>query len=179
MEAATEPRGEVRQVSSQEQPVRSSPLVVDLDGTLVKTDLLLESLLALIKQTPGCIFSLPAWLLKGRAYFKRQVARRVSLDVSLLPYREELLDYLKAQRAQGRTIVLATGSDAQIARQVADYLKLFDLVLASDGTTNLSAESKRDLLVSEFGEKGFDYLGNEVDPIVWTKFWLSLDGAAG
>jgi 4-hydroxybenzoate polyprenyltransferase len=164
MEASTE----VRRVSSKEQPVGSPALVVDLDGTLVKTDLLWESLLALIKRRPACIFGLPAWLLKGKAHFKQQVARRAFLDVSLLPYRQELLDYLKTQRAQGRTIVLATGSDVQIARQVADHLKLFDLVFASDGTTNLSAQSKRDLLVSKFRGKDFDYMGNDRhDLAIW------------
>jgi len=159
---------EVRPVKPEEQAVPSPALVVDLDGTLVKTDLLLESVLALIKQRPRCVFSLPAWLLKGKAHLKQQIASRVSLDVSILPYREELLDYLKAQRAQGRTMVLATSCDAQIARQVADHLKLFDLVFASDGCTNLSAKSKRDRLVSEFGEKGFDYAGDSRhDLAVW------------
>ena len=99
-------------------------------------------------------------MLKGKAYLKQQIARRVSLDVGILPYRDELLDYLKTQRAEGRTIVLATACDMKFARQVADHLKLFDLVFASDGITNLSGESKRARLVSEFGEKGFDYAGN-------------------
>jgi 4-hydroxybenzoate polyprenyltransferase len=143
-------------------------LVVDLDGTLAKTDVLLESLLALLRQQPKCILALPIWLLQGRAHFKQEIARRVSLDVGLLPYREQLLDYVKAQRAQGRTVVLATGGDVRIAEQVADHLKLFDLVLASDGHTNLSAECKQRRLVEEFGEKGFDYVGNApCDLAVW------------
>jgi phosphoserine phosphatase len=158
-----------RLVNLTEQAVQSPPLAVDLDGTLVKTNLLLESLLALLKEKPQYILVLPAWLLKGKAYFKQQVARRISLDVSVLPYQEELLDYLRAQRAEGRSIVLATAGDAQIARQVADHLKIFDFVFASDGTTNLSGESKRDRLVSEFGEKGFDYAGNDRhDLMVWS-----------
>jgi hypothetical protein len=83
---------------------------VDLDGTPVRTDLLVESLLALLKHKPVFVFVLPLWLLKGKAYFKQQIARRVSLDVSTLPYRQDLLDYLKAQRAGGRRIVLATAA---------------------------------------------------------------------
>jgi 4-hydroxybenzoate polyprenyltransferase/phosphoserine phosphatase len=143
-------------------------LVVDLDGTLVKTDLLWEAVLVLLKQKPWYAFALPLWLARGKAYFKHQVACRVSLDVAVLPYREEVLDYLKALRAQGRTLVLATGGDMQIARQVADHLKLFDEVLASDGETNLSGASKRDHLVAEFGEKRFDYAGNgRPDLAVW------------
>lgn len=135
-------------------------LVADLDGTVLKTDLLLESLLALLKQKPLCVFLLPIWLLKGRAYFKHQIARRVELDASILPYRTELLDYLERERLAGRRMVLATGSDIRLARQVADHLKIFDLVLAGDGVTNLAGDSKRDELVSIFGEQGFDYAGN-------------------
>jgi hypothetical protein len=108
------------------------------------------------------------WLLRSKAYLKQQIARRVSLDVSALPYRQDLVDDLKRQRAQGRRIVLATGSDIQIASQVADHLKLFDAVFASDGVTNLSGVSKRERLVSEFGEKGFDYAGDQRnDRPVW------------
>jgi 4-hydroxybenzoate polyprenyltransferase/phosphoserine phosphatase len=155
-------------VSPSEQSLGSPPLVVDLDGTLVRTDLLLESVLALLRRKPQYVFILLAWLLQGKANFKHQVARRVALDVSILPYREELLDYIKTQRAEGRIIILATACDMQIARQVADHLKLFDSVLASDGTSNLSGESKRDRLVNEFGEKGFDYVGNQRgDLAVW------------
>jgi 4-hydroxybenzoate polyprenyltransferase len=160
---------ERRPVNSPEQTLGSPALVVDLDGTLVRTDLLLESALALLKRRLYYLFTLPLWLLRGRAYLKQQIARRVSLDVSVLPYREELLDYIKTQRAERRTIVLATACDMQIAEQVADHLKLFDSVLASDGTSNLAGESKRDCLVNEFGEKGFDYVGNHrSDLTVWS-----------
>jgi len=100
---------------------------------------------------------------------KQQISRRVSLDVSLLPYHQELLNYLKVQRDQGRRLILATGADEEIARRVADQLKLFDTILASDGITNLSARHKRERLVREFGEKGFDYAGNgRRDLVVWS-----------
>jgi 4-hydroxybenzoate polyprenyltransferase len=159
---------ERRLVDSSEQSLAEPPLAVDLDGTLVRTDLLLESLLVLLKRKPLSIFVLPLWLFRGKAYFKQQIARRVSLDVSTLPYRQDLLDDLKAQHVQGRRIVLATACDLQIARQVADHLKLFDAVFASDGITNLSGGSKRKRLVNEFGEKGFDYVGDHrIDRAVW------------
>jgi len=156
------------------------PLVVDLDGTLVKTDLLLETVLLLLKQAPWRILSLPFWLARGRAYFKHEVARRVTLDVTCLPYRAELLDYLKAQRAQGRTLVLATSADKAIAQPVADHLKLFDAVLSSDGATNLSGEAKRALLVTEYGERGFDYVGNGPDDLpVWMSARQGIAAADG
>ena len=145
------------------------PLVVDLDGTLIKTDLLVESVCSLLRQEPLALFALPVWLLKGRAHLKREIAQRVQLDPALLPYRTELVDYLRAEHDKGRSIILATASDEHFARQVADHLKLFDKVLASDGITNLAAERKRARLVAQFGEKGFDYVGNESrDLAVWS-----------
>jgi 4-hydroxybenzoate polyprenyltransferase/phosphoserine phosphatase len=146
-----------------------TPLVVDLDGTLVCTDLLVESFLALIKGNPLYIFAVLFWSLKGKAYLKRQISQRVNLDVSVLPYHQELLGYLRRQRSRGRRIILATGTDEQIARQVADHLGLFDEVFGSDGTTNLSGRHKRDRLVGEFGEKKFDYAGDGRGDIpVWS-----------
>jgi len=145
------------------------PLVVDLDGTLIKTDLLLESVCSLLRQEPLALFALPIWLFKGRAHLKREIAQRVQLDPALLPYRTELLDYLRAEHDKGRLIILATGSDERLARHVADHLNLFDIILASDGITNLAAERKRARLVAQFGEKGFDYVGNESrDLAVWS-----------
>ncbi len=145
------------------------PLVVDLDGTLVKTDLLIESLFALIKQNPFYVLVIPFWLLKGRAFMKRQINQRVTLDISVLPYHQKLLDHLKDQHNRGRLLVLATGNDERIAYQVAKHLQLFDRVLASDGTVNLAHRTKRDRLVTEFGGKGFDYAGNERGDLeVWS-----------
>lgn len=144
------------------------PFVVDLDGTLIKTDLLLESLLALLKRAPWRIVLLPFWLLRGRAYLKQQIASRAGVDAATLPYRSELLDYIRAQRAQGRTIVLATAANAALAQAVAEHLKLFDLVFSSDATTNLCGNAKRDLLIKTFGETGFDYAGNGLEDLpVW------------
>jgi len=145
------------------------PLVVDLDGTLVKTDLLVECLVSLLKDWPRYLFALPSWLLLGKAAFKQRIAHRVSFDPRLIPYRSEFVEYLKKKRAHGRSIVLATGNDERLAQHVADHLKLFDSILASDGSVNLSGERKRERLVSRFGEKGFDYAANaKCDMVVWS-----------
>jgi 4-hydroxybenzoate polyprenyltransferase/phosphoserine phosphatase len=161
--------GKLRQFPPSEPFAPRVPLVVDLDGTLIRTDLLIESLLALLKDKPRFVFALPFWLLKGRAAFKQEVARRISLNASLIPYRSELVEYLRTQRAKGRLVVLATANDKRLAQQVADHLKLFDSVLATDGSTNLSGERKRERLVNEFGEKGFDYAANgSRDIAVWS-----------
>lgn len=144
-------------------------LVVDLDGTLIKTDLLFEAICRLLREEPSALFAIPFWLLKGGAHLKRELARRVQLDPALLPYRTDVLDWVRAERGKGRQIVLATGSDERLAKAVANYLKVFDLVQASDGATNLSGENKRTRVVAEFGNKGFDYVGNESrDLPVWS-----------
>src|ERR1035438_9047326 len=152
-----------------EQAFTPPPLVVDLDGTLVKTDLLIESLFALLRKEPRCLFLLPVWLAHGKAWFKHEVERRVSPDVATLPWRTEFIEDLRRQRGEGRSLVLATGSDMRNALRVAEYLKLFDLVLASDGITNLCGEAKRSCLVNRFGEKAFDYAagGGRADRAVW------------
>ena len=151
-----------------EGPGTSVPLVIDLDGTLIKTDSLIESLLILFKSNPFIIFSMLAWIVKGKAHLKRQVACRVTLDVSSLPYQMGLLAYLRDQHHENRLLILATGADEHIARQMSDYLQIFNRVMASDGEINLSGVAKRDLLVAEFGASGFDYVGNSgKDMSVW------------
>ena len=150
-------------------PSNLLPLVVDLDNTLVKTDLLIETLFSLLRQAPLSLFAVPDWLFKGRAHLKHETARRVQLDVAALPYCTALLQYLQIEHGKGRSIVLATASDERLAQQVADHLKLFDSVLASDGSINLSGERKRERLVSQFGERGFDYAANgSSDVAVWS-----------
>ena len=95
---------EQRLLSSLEPSQLTIPLVVDLDGNLVGTDLLIESIVALVKARSRYAFALPLWLLKGRVALKQDIARRISLDACLVPYRSELVEYIEAQRSQGRTV---------------------------------------------------------------------------
>src|SRR6516164_5675979 len=125
-----------------DSPSKNIPLVVDLDGTLLRTDLLLESALRLIKQKPWLGLLMPLWLLKGRAHLKQRIFQRVELDVSLLPPNEELLAWLKDEKARGRRLVLATASDCHQAGLVVEPLGLFDTVLGSDGRRNLKGRNK-------------------------------------
>lgn len=137
------------------------PLCVDLDGTLVRTDMLHETLLLLAKASPASLAALPGWLARGKAGFKHLVAERCVIDASAIPYREEVLALIEEARAQGRPVVLATASSMRIANAIAEHLGLFDTVLGSDHDTNLSAAAKAGLLVERFGERGFDYIGND------------------
>ena len=144
------------------------PLCVDMDGTLVLSDLGVESVLALVRRNPLYLFVLPFWLARGLAHFKREVARRVELDVARLPYDERVVDWLRGQG--GRTRVLCTASDAALADAVAAQVGLFDAVIASDGATNLSGSRKAAALVARYGEGGFDYAGNaRADLAVWAR----------
>jgi len=146
-----------------------TPLCVDLDGTLIRSDVLVETLLILIKQRPWMAFLLPFWLLRGRVVLKREIAKRVNLDVQTLPYQAGLLEFLKKEHAAGRSIVLATASHRKYAEGVAQHLGIFTRVYATDEGGNLSGREKRDTLVKNYGEKGFDYAGNSRSDLhVWS-----------
>ena len=150
--------------------MKEVPLAVDLDGTLVRTDTLWESVAALVRRDPLAAFALPFWLLRGRAAFKSEVARRAEIDVALLPYDANVLRELRRQRAEGRWLVLATASDSRIAEGVARHLGLFDAVLASDGVRNLKREAKAEALVERYGEGRFDYMGEDRHDVpVWKR----------
>lgn len=148
-------------------PADTRPLCIDLDGTLILTDALIEGVTSVLGRGDIKAF-LPALLAGNRAAFKRQITEIAPLDVSLLPYNEDLISFLRAQRAQGRRIVLATAADARIANAVAAHLGLFDEVLASDGSTNLTGPAKAAALTERFGENGFVYAGNDANDLpVW------------
>ncbi len=136
------------------------PLCVDLDGTLVKNDTLMDSLLLLVRTRPAAALRTPLWLLRGKAALKAEVTARVSLDERHLPYNRRLIEFLDAERGEGRKLYLATGADRQLAARIANHLGIFEGVLASDGQTNLTAGNKLDGLRQAFGDEGYDYIGN-------------------
>lgn len=146
------------------------PLVVDLDGTLIFTDMLHESALRVFRDHPWDIVRIPFWLARGKAELKRRLAARVCLDPQSLPYHADLVDWLKIQRSQGRRLVLCTASDESFAHSVAAHLGFFDEVMASDGSLNLAGKHKADALEQRFGLAGFDYVGNSIaDFTVWQR----------
>ena len=126
-----------------------------------------ESIILLLKKNIFYFFYLPFWILRGRAYFKHQVAKRINFDPALLPYHQELLTFLRNQYQQGRILILATASDIVIAKKIADYLGFFAEVVASDGIQSYSGKKKLTILQQKFPH-GFDYAGNAaVDLHVW------------
>ena len=145
--------------SLQSPPATLPPLCVDLDGTLVKGDTLVDSVLVLARQHPAALLSIPGWLAEGKAAFKQHVAQTVTLDVSALPYNRPLLDYLLEQHAQGRPIFLATAADRSLADRIAQHYPIFAGVLASDGSHNLAGGNKLQAFRERFGDR-FSYIGN-------------------
>lgn len=143
------------------------PLFVDLDGTLIKTDLLVESFIGLLKHYPLLALQAPFWLLRGKAYLKNKIAERIALEPAALPYHPGLLDYLTVQREAGRPLYLATASNSRYAEAVAGHLGIFEGVLASDHSRNLSG-SKKLHAIRERCPEGFVYAGNDrVDEPIW------------
>ena len=146
----------------------SLPLCVDLDGTLIQTDSLWESCLRLISQQPFMLLLLPFWLFLGKAGFKDKVSQYVDLTPSSLPFNTQLLKYLTQQRLHNRHMVLVTAANKKIAEAIAHHLNIFDEVLASEDSHNLSGKNKAKTLCDKFGEKGFVYAGNaNIDLNVW------------
>jgi 4-hydroxybenzoate polyprenyltransferase len=141
---------------------------VDLNGTLIASDSLLECALLLAKRRPISLLKLPIWLAKGKAYLKERLAADDFLDVAQLPYRKDLCEHLQNERAKGRFIYLATAADKRIARRVAQHLGLFDGVIASDGTNNMMGTRKLDA-IREVAKDDFAYAGNSRrDLVIWS-----------
>jgi 4-hydroxybenzoate polyprenyltransferase/phosphoserine phosphatase len=146
-------------------PQTERPIFVDLDGTLIRSDLLWETLFLVARQNPAVLWRVPGWLLDGKATLKAELARGCEFDPALLPYRQEVVELLRQEKAAGRTIILATGANEKLAHAVADHLGLFDSVMASSDEVNLTSSRKLDRIVAEHGENDFDYVGNSHEDI--------------
>ncbi|MEM1108516.1 MAG: UbiA family prenyltransferase [Planctomycetota bacterium] len=148
----------------------AAPLYVDLDGTLIKSDLLIETAVGLIKHDGASVWSLPGWLLQGRPTLKRRLAERAMPNPDELPYRDKVVDYLREQRAGGRRIVLATAADRLAAERVAEHLGLFDDVLATDADHNLKGRAKLAAIREHADGQSFAYLGDcSADEPIWAE----------
>jgi len=144
------------------------PICVDLDGTLLKTDLFFESIIQLLKRKPFSVFSLFLWRLRGKAYLKNRIAALIPICSEFLPYNQKVMRFLQEAKEKKHPLYLATGSPKAYADQVAEHLGLFDDIFSSDASINLTQKNKMRALVDVFGEKGFIYIGNSNDDIsIW------------
>ena len=137
------------------------PLCVDLDGTLVKSDTLVDSLVVLARTRPALLFGVLRALVRGKAAVKAYVTQHTSLDVVHLPYNRKVLQLLQEQRRKGRDLYLTTGANEVLAQRVATHLGIFNDTLGSSATTNLTGNRKLATLQARFGADGFDYIGND------------------
>ena len=146
------------------------PICVDLDGTLIRDDVTIEAFKIFTRQNFFNLFKIFVWFLQGRAHLKKKLAANVDLDVSTLQYNKNFLDFLITKKSEGHKLFLATACDQSYADKIADSLKIFDGVFASNGVVNLRAEAKVNALVMIFGEGRFIYAGNSKDDVhVWNK----------
>src|SRR5262245_5807360 len=149
-------------------PEPDPPLFVDLDGTLIKTNTLHESILALARTAPQCLLVLPFWLMRGQAYLWHRLSQFVTLNVALLPYRPEVIEYLKKEKCAGREITLISGAHHTLVERVAGHLNLFDHCMGSNEMAHLIGEKKLSVIVQLYGKKSFDYIGDSrADLPIW------------
>ena len=152
---------------------KNLPLVVDLDGTIIMSDSLVESVVIFIKKSIFNLLLIPLWLSKGKATFKCKIANHVTLQVNNLPYNQRLLDYLNAEKTRGRRIILATATHESIAVAISKKLGLFESVIATNSVVNMKGKNKLEAIKNLVG-KNFVYAGNSSDDI---PIWMSAKAA--
>ena len=123
--------------------IRDIPLVVDVDGTLLRGDLLYEFALALLKAQPLEAVKIPLWLIRGRSQLKAQIADRVTIDADLLPLDATVLAFIRREKERGRRMFLASASNLRLVDALAARLGMIDGVFASSASVNLSAHEKK------------------------------------
>jgi 4-hydroxybenzoate polyprenyltransferase/phosphoserine phosphatase len=148
---------------------RTSPcLCVDLDGTLIQTDTLVELLVILLRTKPTSILRLFLRLFAGKARFKQELAREATLEPDSLPYALPVLDYIRSEASRGRRVLLVTGADESVANLVAQHLGLFSEVICSNGRENVTGKTKLAAIRRRLGDNEFSYAGNSrADLPVW------------
>lgn len=143
------------------------PLLVDLDRSLIRTDLLLETALVYLSANPLRVFRLLGWLLRGRAHLKRKLAHAAGLDLLLIPVNEHVESFAREAKRAGQAVYLATASDELLAGRIAARFDFVDGVIASDGSNNLKGANKAAVLRRRF-PNGFDYVGDSSSDLhVW------------
>ncbi|MCC6682251.1 MAG: haloacid dehalogenase-like hydrolase [Phycisphaeraceae bacterium] len=154
---------------------RDRPLCVDMDGTLLAADTMMTSIRLLLRSRPWMVVALGWWMLGGLVHFKRHVAMRITLDPEKLPWRPQVIEFVKQQRAAGRLTVLATASNIKVARQMADYLGCFDRIIATDDGENLRGQAKMRAIREQLGVEAYDYIGDsKMDLPVWRQATQAL-----
>ncbi len=146
---------------------KQMPIYVDMDGTLVKTDIAQELLLQCLKKAE-LLSQLAVKVFTGRSYIKHFLAENTEFSAERLPYNDSVIKYLKEEKAKGRPIILATASDHLVAEKVADHLEFFDDILASRPGSNLKGVKKLCAIKDHSMGRGFEYIGDsKADYPIW------------
>lgn len=162
------------------RPAEDVPLCVDLDGTLLAGDSLLELLFAGLRRRPALVFLVLVWMWRGKAVLKARLAEAVEPRDLAFRFHDAFVTYLAAARAEGRRLVLATAAHRRVADAVAAELGLFDEVIATEAGRNLRGRAKAEELVARFGRGGFDYAGNDRHDLpVWAEARRAIVVASG
>lgn len=144
---------------------KSKILSVDLDGTLIKSDMLYETFWSSFSEDLLIPFKAILALLKGKAYLKNFLYKSSKIDIKTLPYNDLVIEYIKEHRASGGKVALVTASSQKIADRIAKHLNLFDFIYGSSQQTNLNGLTKANLQKKIFGINNFDYIGNSLQDI--------------
>ncbi|MCA8882270.1 MAG: UbiA family prenyltransferase [Rhodobacteraceae bacterium] len=157
-------------------------LVVDLDGTLLRSDMLFETFWNAFSRDWRTPFRAVAALRGGKAALKRTLAQHSAVDVETLPYDPEVIAYVKNWRARGGRTALVTASDSELAAKIAAHLDIFDDVQGSDGEQNNKGPAKAALLAERYGDTGYAYMGDtHADLPVWdgARLAITVNAPAG
>ncbi|MGI4852013.1 MAG: hypothetical protein ACRYGR_08745 [Janthinobacterium lividum] len=163
--------------------IKKLPICVDLDGTLLRTDVLSEALIVYIIRHPWRIFNVLFWFAKGRSYLKKKIADIIDLDISVLPVNQQIVDLSHQYKSQGHQILLVTAAPHKYGVKAAAHFDFFDDVMTSVENRNLRSQEKAKALTQRFGEGQFIYMGNSAHDLpVWrhgdkiiainTPFWV-------
>lgn len=153
------------------EPEKLPVLVMDMDGTLLRSDTTHELLILCIRWATLMFPVILLQLIVDRARAKRWLAENFGehLDAASLPYDEAALDLVRTHRERGGSTWLVSGSDHILVERIALHLGCFDRYQGSHPGTNLTSARKAQFLTRELSEH-FLYAGNSRhDFAVWQK----------
>ena len=143
-------------------------LIVDLDGTLIYSNILYRTFWSAFAADWGIPLKSLIWLLKGKANLKNKLRQSSSVNIKNLDYNKNVINYIKQYRKKNGYIGLVTAGNHIIAKRIAKYLNLFDEVKGSTKKINLKGVAKAKFLNTRFGFKNYDYIGDSLNDIpVW------------
>ncbi len=148
-----------------------SHIFVDLDGTLVKRDVSLALCKKIIHKKPFTALKMIFNLLVGKKLLNIEILNDHAeyIDFTEACFHEGLIQFINAQKAAGKIVVLATGAPIKIASKLNKYLSfMFEDVLGSHGLFQCVSKNKLQVIKKYAAGGKFMYIGNSTQDIaVW------------